>query len=63
MNIIHSIYDEFRERRAELEVPVADVKKCLSAFDTILLYGAGSSGIAFLDFLRRQGVEPDLFRC
>ena len=61
MNPIHEICAEFRQRREELEMPLSEVKRELDAFDSIFRYGAGSSGIAFLDVLRRQGLDADGF--
>lgn len=61
MNKVRNLFAEFRERRQEIEMSIGQVKQELSKFDAVLLYGAGSSGIAFLDFLRRQGIEPAFF--
>lgn len=62
MNIIQNIFTEFDNRREELEISVEKMQQEIAIYkDKILLYGAGSAGIAFLYFLRRIGMEPKLF--
>lgn len=59
MCIVQEIFAEFKRRRPEIEVPLAEVKKDLARFaGRIFIYGAGSSGVAFLYLLRRGGIEP-----
>lgn len=62
INPIENIFDEFDKKRSELEQPIEIVKTDIERFtDGVVLYGAGSAGIAFLYFLRRQGIEPRYF--
>lgn len=62
MNIIQDIFADFENRRGELEVPLDQMLREIAAYkDKLLLYGAGSAGIAFLYFLRRIGLEPKYF--
>lgn len=62
MNPIYSIIEEFKQQRRELEMPIEKMQEELKPFhDNVLLYGAGSSGIAFLYDLRKIGVEPSFF--
>lgn len=62
MNIINEIFAEYRQKKEELEVSVADMKAEIQNYlERILIYGAGSSGIAFLYYLRKVGIEPRFF--
>lgn len=62
MNIINDIFGEYRQRKTELEVSIDEMKTEISAFiHKIMIYGAGSSGIAFLYDLRKIGIEPCYF--
>lgn len=62
MNIIQDIFAEFDTRKEELEVPIEEMQREIANYkDKLLLYGAGSAGIAFLYFLRRIGLEPRYF--
>ena len=62
MNKVPEIFAEFKRRRRDIEMPLAEVKKELARFaGRVFLYGAGSSGVAFLYFLRRVSVEPMAF--
>lgn len=59
MNTINEIFAEYRKRKGELEVSVVDMKAEIKEYlEKILIYGAGSSGIAFLYDLRKVGIEP-----
>lgn len=62
MNIIDCHFSEFIEKRNEIEMSIDQMKYELSKFgQNILLYGAGSSGIAFLYDLKKIGVNPLFF--
>lgn len=62
MNVVNEIFSEYRARKNQLEVSVTEMKEEIQEFlDRILIYGAGSSGIAFLYDLRRVGIEPLYF--
>ncbi len=62
MNIINKIFDEFREKKDQIEVSVPNMKKEIQKYlQKILIYGAGSSGIAFLYALKKVGIEPLYF--
>lgn len=62
MNVINEVFTEYRQRKSELEVSVAGMKKEIQDYlERILIYGAGSSGIAFLYDLRKIGIEPLYF--
>ncbi len=59
---IREIFTDFTEKRNSLEYSVDQMKSDLEAFiDKIVLYGAGSAGIAFLQYLRDIGIEPRYF--
>lgn len=62
MNLIWDIFTEFKNKKGELEVPIEVMRKEVEEYkDKLLLYGAGSAGIAFLYFLRRIDLEPKFF--
>ena len=62
VNIINNIFTEFRLNRNQIEITVEAMKKEISSFSNkIVIYGAGSSGIAFLYDLRKIGIEPLYF--
>ncbi len=62
VNIINNIFTEFRKNKNQIEITVEAMKEEISSFiDKILIYGAGSSGIAFLYDLRKIGIEPLYF--
>ncbi len=62
MNVINEIFAQYRQEKDKLEVSVEDMKAEIQEFlERILLYGAGSAGIAFLYDLRKQGIEPLYF--
>lgn len=62
MNRINNIFAEFKKNKEQIEITVEAMKEEISSFiDKILIYGAGSSGIAFLYDLRKIGIEPLYF--
>lgn len=62
MNVINEIFDEFKLNRAKIEMSIPEMKSYLAPFaDNIVLYGAGSSGIAFLYDLKKIDIIPRYF--
>lgn len=59
--VIGEIFARFERERSRLEQTVDELKLALDRYDGIVLYGAGSSGIALLLALRRAGIEPLCF--
>lgn len=59
--VIEEIFARFERERPRLEQTVDELKLTMGRYDGIVLYGAGSSGIALLLALRRAGVEPLCF--
>ena len=59
--VIRDIFARFERERPQLEQTVDELKTALRVYDGVVLYGAGSSGIALLLALRRAGVEPLCF--
>lgn len=62
MNKIESIFSEYVKEKPKIEVSVEQTKQELSSYESkIVLYGAGSAGIAFLYQLREIGINPIFF--
>lgn len=60
--MIEKLFDEFRQRKSEIEIDREKLNAMLGDMATnIVLYGAGSSGIAFLYYLRDIGINPLYF--
>jgi len=59
--MVKDIVAEFYKQRCEIEIPLLRIKSDLSQFDSIVLYGAGSAGIAFLHYLIDAGIQPTYF--
>lgn len=60
--MIHEIFEEYREKKEEIEISISQLKNDLGNFlNNIVLYGAGSAGIAFLFYLRDIGIHPKFF--
>lgn len=59
--VIGEIFARFERERPRLEQTVDELKLALGRYDGIVLYGAGSSGIALLLALRRADIEPLCF--
>ncbi len=59
--VIGEIFDRFERERPRLEQTVDELKLALSRYEGVVLYGAGSSGIALLLALRRADIEPLCF--
>lgn len=62
MNCINEIFQEFKQVRPEIEISLERMKQDLGEMiDHIVLYGAGSAGIAFLKYLNDAGIYPKYF--
>ena len=59
--VINQIFTRFERERPRLEQTVDELKLALGRYDGIVLYGAGSSGIALLLALRRADIYPLCF--
>lgn len=59
--VIEEVFARFERERPRLEQTVDELKLALNRYDGIVLYGAGSSGIALLLVLRRAGIAPLCF--
>ena len=57
---IGEIFARFHRERARLEQTVDELKAALRRYSGVVLYGAGSSGIALLLALRRAELAEDL---
>lgn len=55
------LFSRFREELPRLEQSIDELKAELSRYTGVVLYGAGSSGIALLLALRRAGIFPVCF--
>ncbi len=59
---VGEIFRRFRTERETIEITLEDMKNNLCEYmHSIVLYGAGSAGIAFLKYLRDAGIEPVYF--
>ena len=59
---IDEIFDDFRNNKCTLDWTLESMKKEISQYiDKIVLYGAGSAGIAFLHYLNDAGIFPVYF--
>lgn len=62
MNCINEIFQEFNKVRPEIEISLERMKQDLGEMiDHIVLYGAGSAGIAFLKYLNDADIYPKYF--
>lgn len=62
MNCIDTIFDEFKEIKSDIEISISQMKADLGdMINHIVLYGAGSAGIAFLKYLNDVGIHPLYF--
>lgn len=62
MNTIHEIFQEFDKVRTEIEISLERMKQDLGSMkEHIVLYGAGSAGIAFLKYLHDAEIYPKYF--
>jgi len=60
MNNVKDIFNEYKRHSAEIEIPLNQVKQQLAEYK-IVLYGAGSAGIAFLHYLTDAEIFPVFF--
>lgn len=59
---IDEIFKQFRTNQQEIEITIQDLKNNLKQYlDKIVLYGAGSAGIAFLHYLNDVEIYPRFF--
>lgn len=62
VRVIQSIFEEYYQKKSQIEITIDQMKNDLdNMIDKIVLYGAGSAGIAFLYYLRDVGIEPVYF--
>lgn len=62
MNCINEIFQEFKKIRPKIEISLERMKQDLGEMiHHIVLYGAGSAGIAFLKYLNDVGIYPKYF--
>ena len=60
--IIQQIFQEYQETKHKTEISISQMKNDLGdLIDKIVLYGAGSAGIAFLSYLHDIGIYPKCF--
>lgn len=60
-SVIGQVFSRFERERPQLEQTVDELKQALGRYDGIVLYGAGSSGLALLLALQRAGIRPLCF--
>ncbi len=59
---ISNIFEIYRKQKENIEISLDRMKEDLGDLQNkIVLYGAGSAGIAFLYYLRDAGIEPKYF--
>jgi len=62
MNCIDNIFEEFAKKRSETEISIEQMKSDIGDMkDKIVLYGAGSAGIAFFKYIEAIGLRPRFF--
>jgi len=62
VNCIDKIFNDFEAIRSDIEISIDKMKHELGEFiDHIVLYGAGSAGIAFLKYLNDVDIHPVCF--
>lgn len=62
MDKLRKIYDMYIAKRKDMEISVDTIKKELGRYkDKIVLYGAGSAGIAFCNYLKDVGITVNYF--
>lgn len=60
--VIHNIFEEFYAKKSQIEITIEQMKSDLdNMIDKIVLYGAGSAGIAFLHYLWDADIHPVCF--
>lgn len=59
---VQEIFKEYRKEKDNIEISIDRMKTELGSLtEKIVLYGAGSAGIAFLYYLRDIGIYPKYF--
>lgn len=59
---VHDIFTEYWAKKQDIEISIEEMKNDLGNMaDGVVLYGAGSAGIAFLYYLRDVGIFPLCF--
>lgn len=62
MNPIAELFHTFAEKRSTLEWHLDAMRESLAPYEgNIVLYGAGSAGIAFFEYLTAVGIRPAFF--
>ncbi len=62
MNSVKEVFDEYKLHNKEIEISLEQIKKELQPYENkIVLYGAGSAGIAFLHYLLDAEIFPSYF--
>lgn len=61
MDKLDAIYNDYLTNAKTREISLATVKKELQAYSNIVLYGAGSAGIAFYHYLNDSGINISAF--
>lgn len=62
MERLEKIYSEYKEHGKDMELSISYVQSELSAYEgKIILYGAGSAGIAFYHYLKDAGIKIECF--
>ncbi len=59
--MLEALFQEFNTAFDKSKVSIESLRKNLSVFSNIILYGAGSAGIAFLHYLRKYDITPSAF--
>ncbi len=60
--VINDIFEEYRNKKNTLEISIGQMKQDLGDMaERIVLYGAGSAGIAFFYYLQDVGIHPICF--
>jgi len=59
--LLEALFEEFNTAFDKSKVSIESLRKNLSVFSNIFLYGAGSAGIAFLHYLRKYDITPSAF--
>ena len=61
-NRLDDIFNKYKSLKRDLEISISDIKNELHAYEKkIVLYGAGSAGIAFFHYLKDVGIEVACF--
>ncbi len=59
--MLEALFKEFDSVYDKSKLSIESLRNNLSGFSNILLYGAGSAGIAFLHYLRKYDITPSAF--